>query len=80
LNVETIYGALEGIQEEECQVYLGIPYARPPVGQLRFHAPQPPEKWTGVRPAKEFGDSSLQGSHHIIGFAADGPATRIMKA
>jgi para-nitrobenzyl esterase len=72
-KIDTRYGLVEGIQEAGCQIFLGIPYARPPIGKLRFHPPEPPEKWDQVRPAKKFGTSSLQGSHHIIGFAAEGP-------
>jgi para-nitrobenzyl esterase len=71
--IDTIYGPVEGIQEAGGQIFLGIPYARPPVGKNRFHSPDPPERWNQVRPAKKFGTSSLQGCHHIIGFAADGP-------
>ena len=36
-------------------VYRGIPFAAPPVGDLRWKAPQPPAKWSGVRDATEFG-------------------------
>ncbi len=72
-KVNTTYGPVEGLQEENDQVFLGIPYARQPLGNLRFHSPEPPDKWTEVRPANKFGTSSLQGSHHIIGFAANGP-------
>jgi para-nitrobenzyl esterase len=72
-KAETTYGPVEGLREEKCQIFSGIPYARPPVGKLRFHPPEPPDKWNQVRPAQKFGPSSLQGSHSIIGFAADGP-------
>lgn len=40
--------------------YLGIPYARPPVGKLRFAAPVPPEPWHGTREATGFGPASPQ--------------------
>ncbi|KAH1000888.1 hypothetical protein HUJ04_013161 [Dendroctonus ponderosae] len=35
--------------------FQGIPYARPPLGKLRFKAPQPPDKWTGIRDATQEG-------------------------
>ena len=43
------------------RVYKGVPYAAPPIGALRWRAPQPVAAWTGVRPTHAFGPSSLQG-------------------
>ncbi|XP_075975673.1 uncharacterized protein LOC142976270 [Anticarsia gemmatalis] len=40
--------------------FKGIPYAQPPLGDLRFKAPQPPKPWEGVREAKEFGGKCYQ--------------------
>ncbi|HVB33087.1 MAG TPA: carboxylesterase family protein [Patescibacteria group bacterium] len=40
--------------------YLGIPFAAPPVGELRWHAPRPVSPWKGVRPADRFGASCMQ--------------------
>jgi para-nitrobenzyl esterase len=41
-------------------VFRGIPYARPPLGALRFRAPEPPEAWQGEREARRFGPAAPQ--------------------
>ncbi len=43
------------------RVFKGIPFAAPPVGPLRWKAPQPPAKWEGVKTAAEFGPRCMQG-------------------
>lgn len=55
VTVETQAGALRGWQLREGAVFRGIPYAAPPVGPLRWRAPQPLPGWHGVRDALEFG-------------------------
>jgi len=45
--------------------FKGIPYARPPVGPLRWREPAPLQSWTGVRDAKEFGPLCAQNSYFI---------------
>ena len=59
-TVDTRQGKLEGIQAERHQAYLGIPFAQPPVGELRFRAPQPPAPWSGMRSAQTFGLAAPQ--------------------
>jgi para-nitrobenzyl esterase len=54
-TVETAAGQVEGSEESGLQVFLGIPYASPPLGELRFRAPRPVEPWTGVRSARDYG-------------------------
>ncbi len=73
VTVDTAAGRVEGLQREKHQSFLGIPFARPPVGALRFCAPQPAEPWAGVRAATQFAASAIQGTHPIPGMAASGP-------
>ena len=55
-------GRIEGVMDEEgVAVYKGIPYAAPPVGDLRWKKPQPVQPWQGVRKCDKWGDASLQG-------------------
>src|SRR5215467_1687628 len=48
-------GVVRGIRTDAGRQFLGVPYAAPPVGQLRWRPPQPHERWTGVRDATRFG-------------------------
>jgi para-nitrobenzyl esterase len=54
-------GLLQGTVEEGLTVYRGIPFAAPPVGNLRWRAPQPAARWDGVRQAVRFAPSCVQG-------------------
>ena len=58
--VVTPGGTLEGVERRGARVFRGIPYARPPVGGLRFRAPEPLERWKGVRSARRFGHAAPQ--------------------
>ncbi|MFE4724401.1 carboxylesterase family protein, partial [Streptomyces sp. NPDC056728] len=52
--VRTAHGPVRGERRESGVRFLGIPYARPPVGELRFAAPVPPEPWAGVLDATAY--------------------------
>jgi para-nitrobenzyl esterase len=54
-TISGVEGAAPGVR-----VFKGIPYASPPVGDLRWRPPQPPAKWDGVRTADKFSDSCMQ--------------------
>jgi len=54
-------GELQGVVADGVASFKGIPFAAPPVGELRWRPPQPPAKWTGVRQAVEFGANCMQG-------------------
>jgi para-nitrobenzyl esterase len=55
-----ISGTVIGDVGNEVHVYRGIPYAAPPVGDLRWRKPQPAESWPGIRECTVFGNSSPQ--------------------
>ncbi|KAI0478256.1 alpha/beta-hydrolase [Xylaria cf. heliscus] len=54
-------GSISGLNHPNgTRSFLGIPYAAPPVGDLRWRPPQPPLSWTGVRAGDKFGPASIQ--------------------
>ncbi len=61
-RVKTVNGVLEGTCEKSSAIYSfkGIPFAAPPVGDLRWKPPQPVKHWDGVRPAQKFGPRAMQ--------------------
>lgn len=63
--VETSYGKVRGDTSGPVSVWKGIPYARPPLGKLRFRLPQSPEPWPGVRDATRFGPIAPQDIPHL---------------
>jgi para-nitrobenzyl esterase len=61
-QVKTASGIVEGKEDGAGRAYLGIPYATPPAGDLRWKPPVPAAKWSGVRKATEFGPHCMQGN------------------
>lgn len=58
--VETDAGTIEGTIENGIKVFKGVPFAAPPVGDLRWKAPQPVVPWDGVRKTDKFGPACPQ--------------------
>jgi para-nitrobenzyl esterase len=58
--VSTTYGPIAGYADNGISMFLGIPYARPPVGDLRFAPPKEPERWTNIFPAVSYGPVAPQ--------------------
>jgi para-nitrobenzyl esterase len=60
---QTSAGKIEGVDDSAGSgtwFWKGVPFAKPPVGALRWRAPAEPEAWSGIRPAKQFGAACLQ--------------------
>ena len=58
--VRTDAGLLEGVRQGDLVVYKGVPFAAPPLGDLRWREPQPVPHWRGVRKAVAFGPGCVQ--------------------
>ena len=72
-QVKTASGHLQGEPIKEGVAYKGIPFAQPPVGDLRWKSPQPVKPWTGVRKATNFGPRCMQNPiFGDMGFRSDG--------
>ena len=66
----TKYGMIEGKKADGTNslAWLGIPYAQPPIGELRWHAPKDPVKWDGVLETKQFQNISAQlAGENVVG-------------
>jgi para-nitrobenzyl esterase len=61
-RVKTANGTVEGAgpQASGVRIFRGIPFAQPPVGELRWKEPQPSNNWAGVREATKFGPRCMQ--------------------
>lgn len=56
-------GVVQGTHDDGILAFKGIPYAAPPIGDLRWRPPAPTRPWTGVRPATDYGHDCVQ---HVI--------------
>jgi para-nitrobenzyl esterase len=68
--VQTGTGTLRGAVAGSAIAFRGIPYARPPVGELRWQPPQPPPSWQGVREALQPGSACTQRRSGLTPFFA----------
>lgn len=58
--IRTVQGELRGVKESGAESFLGIPFAQPPIGQMRWRAPVPAMAWTGIRDATHAGSACYQ--------------------
>jgi para-nitrobenzyl esterase len=77
LTVKTAQGKVQGktINDGKVRAYLGLPYAAPPVGDLRWKAPEPAAKWSGTRDATKYATHCAQ--NHVFDdmvFQDNGPS------
>ncbi|MGH2645700.1 MAG: carboxylesterase/lipase family protein, partial [Chitinophagaceae bacterium] len=72
--VKTANGMVEGTMDSNgIRSFKGVPYAQPPIGDLRWQAPQPVKNWKGIRQAKQFGPRATQNFiYHDMIFRSDG--------
>ena len=61
-QVKVTGGTIQGTVLEDMTVYKGIPFAAPPVGELRWKAPQPVVAWDGVKECQAFAPNPMQGN------------------
>ncbi|WP_410672396.1 carboxylesterase/lipase family protein [Amycolatopsis sp. cmx-4-68] len=70
-TVESTAGALRGAERDGVRTFLGVPYAEPPVGELRFRAPRRVPPWSGLRDAVEWAPRAPQPELNGRGFTGD---------
>ncbi|WP_025864161.1 carboxylesterase/lipase family protein [Prolixibacter bellariivorans] len=70
-QVRVEQGILQGTVTDSLTIFKGIPFAAPPVGDLRWKAPQPAAKWEGVREATKFAPAPMQAGNPPSGKSED---------
>ena len=77
LTVKTAQGKVQGktINEGKVKAFLGLPFAAPPVGDMRWKAPVPPAPWKGLRDATHYGARCFQATvYSDMVFQDNGPS------
>jgi para-nitrobenzyl esterase len=76
LDVKTADGKVHGklINDDKVRAFLGMPFAAPPVGDLRWKAPQPVAQWNDVRDATKYGSHCMQVAFPDMSFQDAGPS------
>jgi len=74
-DVDVTGGKVSGVVSNGIASFKGIPFAAPPVGALRWKAPQPVTPWTGVKQASDYGASCMQDPNFAKIFGATAPIT-----
>ncbi len=70
-QVKIEQGIVQGTIEDSLRVFRGIPFAAPPVGDLRWKAPQPAPEWEGIKMTTEFAPAAFQGGNPPSGKSED---------
>ena len=74
--VETTNGPIKGLKVRETFVFKGVPYGASTAGDRRFRAPVPPERWSEVRDATEYGPSTVQRKRFVDPYVAPEPGAK----
>jgi para-nitrobenzyl esterase len=69
--VKVAEGLVKGVASNELMIFKGIPFAAPPVGDLRWREPQPAQKWDGVKETIAFAPAPVQGGNPPSGKSED---------
>lgn len=70
-QVKVEQGIVQGTIQDSLRVFKGIPFAAPPVGDLRWKAPQPAPQWDGIKLTTEYAPAAFQGGNPPSGKSED---------
>lgn len=72
MMIQTKYGKVRGMEMAHSWVFKGIPYAKPPIGELRFAPPQKPDTWDGVLECDHWRAQPIQPPENVEECLPDG--------